>query len=324
MLSFGYIWLFSQSMIGIFYNFLFAYYIKFVELQSKNKEITNLFGGYLHPAIIEELVNNHTNLLNGERKEMTVFFSDLRGFTTFSESVDSEELFKILNIYFGYVCKVISYNSGTIDKFIGDAVMAFWNAPINQANHAYLSVKTSLEIIKILEVFNKKYNQNFAVGVGINTGDMIVGSLGNDSKQSYTVIGDEVNLGSRMEGLTKKYGISILVSKITLEQTKKFDFKREFIFRIIDDVVVKGRAKNLSIYEPFYNTPNNLNLVGQYNQGFEFYRLGRFLEAKQIFRKIISNYNDAPSRLMVSRIDSLVLAGQDQSTWDGIHHWNEK
>ena len=192
--------------------------------------------------------------LGGQNREVIVFFSDIRGFTTFSERRPPEEVVEMLNDYFGTMVKIINQNQGVVDKFIGDAIMAFWGAPVADADHARHAVMTALdmqrELRKLDEPFKARGWPVLHIGVGVNTGTMTVGDMGSPVRQSYTVMGDAVNLGSRLEGITKQYGVGIIVG-----ETTRALLKEDVVFRELDRVRVKGKAEPVGIYEP-------LGLVG--------------------------------------------------------------
>jgi adenylate cyclase len=195
--------------------------------------------------------------LGGERREITVLFSDVRGFTTFSEKHAPEEVVAILNEYLGEMTSIVLKWEGTLDKFIGDAILAFWGAPMKQENHAELAVKCSLDMIDRLNELRKKWQEDgkegLDIGIGINTGEVIVGNIGAEGKKmDYTVIGDHVNLGSRVESLTKKYGAHILITEFTFQKIGDAVQNNRIghvSIRGLDRVVVKGKEQPVAIYE---------------------------------------------------------------------------
>ena len=220
----------------------------FVESRSK-RELANLFGTYVPPELVDEMVKDPDSYsLAATNKELTVMFCDMRGFTKMSESMEPTQLQELLNGVFSRLTHLIRANRGTIDKYMGDCVMAFWGAPVDTPNHAALAVKTAIEMSDAVASINadhrKKGIPEIGIGIGLNTGSMCVGDMGSDIRRSYTVIGDSVNLGSRLEGLSKNYGVTIVVS----ESTRKL--APDFAWQEIDRVRVKGKEQAVGIYWP--------------------------------------------------------------------------
>src|SRR3989338_1825912 len=187
-----------------------------------------MFSSYVTEKIVNELIKNPDMAkLGGERREITVLFSDVMGFTSFSEKHVPEDVVAILNEYLGEMTDIVLRWDGTLDKFIGDAILAFWGAPMRQENHAELAIKCALNMTNRLKDLQKKWQAEgkamLDCGIGINTGEVIVGNIGAEGKKmDYTVIGDHVNLGSRVESLTKRYDIHILITEFTMERIKDF------------------------------------------------------------------------------------------------------
>ncbi len=224
--------------------------LNYVRQGRAKQYIYKAFSHYVAPDVVKSLLKNPKALsLTGEQKELTVLFVDIRGFTSISENMDSMTLGKFMNEYLTQMSRIIMENKGTVDKFIGDAIMAFWGAPNDDANHAEKAVHTAL----LMKAHLKKINQDFknrnmpeiAIGIGINSGIMSVGNFGSQDRFDYTVMGDNVNLASRLEGVNKTYGTTILISEATKEK-----IKNQFSLQYIDKVMVKGRKKSIQIYEP--------------------------------------------------------------------------
>jgi adenylate cyclase len=220
----------------------------FVESKSK-RLIANLFATYVPPDLVDEMVKDPDSYsMKAVNKELTVMFCDMRGFTNLSESMEPIALQALLNHLFGRLTEVIQANRGTTDKYMGDCVMAFWGAPIDTPSHAQLAVKAALEMSSAVRKINEEHLAKglpaIGVGIGLNTGTMCVGDMGSDIRRSYTVIGDAVNLGSRLEGLSKTYGVEIVVSETTRKQAT------EFIWQELDRVRVKGKEQAVSIFLP--------------------------------------------------------------------------
>ena len=220
----------------------------FVESKSK-RQLANLFGTYVPPELVDEMVKDAgTYSMKATTKELTVMFCDMRGFTQMSETMEPTQLQALLNTVFSRLTDQIRSNRGTIDKYMGDCVMAFWGAPVDTPDHASLAVKTALEMATAIRLLNQEHRAKglpeIGIGIGLNTGTMCVGDMGSDTRRSYTVIGDSVNLGSRLEGLSKTYGVDIVVSEATRKQAP------EFAWQELDKVRVKGKDKAVSIFWP--------------------------------------------------------------------------
>ncbi|WP_421953760.1 CHASE2 domain-containing protein [Polaromonas sp.] len=220
----------------------------FVESKSK-RELANLFGTYVPPELVDEMVKDPDSYsMKATTKELTVMFCDMRGFTQMSETMEPTQLQALLNSVFSRLTDLIRSNRGTIDKYMGDCVMAFWGAPVDTPDHASLAVKTALEMANAVRKLNEEHRTKglpeIGIGIGLNTGTMCVGDMGSDIRRSYTVIGDSVNLGSRLEGLSKTYGVDIVVS----ESTRKL--ANDFVWQELDKVRVKGRDNAVAIFWP--------------------------------------------------------------------------
>jgi adenylate cyclase len=220
----------------------------FVESRSK-RELANLFGTYVPPELVDEMVKDPDSYsMKATSKELTVMFCDMRGFTKMSEKMEPTQLQELLNGVFSRLTDLIRTNRGTIDKYMGDCVMAFWGAPVETPQHAHLAVKTAMEMANAVRKINEEHRAKgipeIGIGIGLNTGTMCVGDMGSDIRRSYTVIGDAVNLGSRLEGLSKTYGVDIVVS----ESTRKL--APNFAWQELDKVRVKGKEQAVAIFWP--------------------------------------------------------------------------
>ncbi|MBA2676490.1 adenylate/guanylate cyclase domain-containing protein [Ramlibacter sp.] len=220
----------------------------FVESRSK-RELANLFGTYVPPELVDEMVKDPDSYsMQAANKELTVMFCDMRGFTQLSEQMEPTQLQHLLNEVFSRLTGLIRNNRGTIDKYMGDCVMAFWGAPVELPEHAHLAVKTAMEMASAVRKINEEHRARglpeIGVGIGINTGTMCVGDMGSDVRRSYTVIGDAVNLGSRLEGLSKVYGVDIVVGEATRKLAPGFAWQE------LDRVRVKGKAQAVAIFWP--------------------------------------------------------------------------
>jgi adenylate cyclase len=223
-------------------------YRYFVEDKAK-RQVRSLFSRYVPPAVVKELVDDPSRArLGGQRREMSVLFSDIRGFTTFSEAGQPEDVIRQLNEYFTHMVDLLFQHQGTLDKFVWDMIMALFGAPIEDPDHADHAVQMGLGMLDGLDRLNNAWRAQgrptFDIGIGINTGDMIVGNVGSEKTLSYTVIGDNVNLGSRLESLNKQYGTHIIISEATLRK-----LKGSYHIRPLGQVKVKGKTKDVSIFE---------------------------------------------------------------------------
>ncbi|TWI68110.1 adenylate cyclase [Desulfobotulus alkaliphilus] len=228
-------------------------------VEEKNaRRIRAMFSSYVTERVVNELIQ-HPEMakLGGIRREVTVLFSDVRGFTSFSEKHSPEEVVSILNEYLGEMTRAVFRHEGTLDKFIGDAVMVFWNAPMLQPDHAALGVYCALDMVERLERLQQKWKKEgkplLDCGIGLNTGEVLVGNIGAEGqKMDYTIIGDQVNLGARLESLTKKYQARILISDETLKRIRPFMEEGRFpglVVRGRERVIVKGKEKPVTLYE---------------------------------------------------------------------------
>ncbi len=229
--------------------------VKFTATEKDKRQIRSAFDKYVSPAIIDTMLKDPSRLkLGGEKRSLSVLFSDIRGFTTLSEKLDVHALSLLLNEYLGAMTNILQSNSGTLDKYIGDAVMGFWGAPVEDINHAQLAVKTAVEMLLKLEVLNsgfeRKYGVQLDIGIGINSGEVSVGNFGSEKVFEYTVIGDNVNLASRLEGVNKMYGTHVIVSESTFAMLQAGSYP----CRELDTIKVKGKNQPVKIYEIFPDT----------------------------------------------------------------------
>ena len=220
----------------------------FVEARDK-RMLAKLFGQYIPPELVEEMAESPEKIsVSGESRDMTVLFSDVRGFTTISEGLEPQALTQLMNEMLTPMTHVIHHHRGTIDKYMGDAIMAFWGAPLTDDNHARHALEAGLEMVKALPQINQRFRDKgwpeINIGVGLNSGVMSVGNMGSEFRMAYTVMGDAVNLGSRLEGLTKQYGVNIIVSEFTKAKVPDYSFLE------LDRVRVKGKDEPVIIFEP--------------------------------------------------------------------------
>jgi adenylate cyclase len=254
---------------GLVLVLLHAYGVKFVSEFLQKQQIKKQFGTYLSPAMVEKLQKNPELLtLGGESRELSIMFTDVRGFTTISEhyGADVQGLTRIMNRYMTAMTTKIIENAGTLDKYIGDAQMAFWNAPLDDADHARNAVRTALQMMESLDEFNREIVTEgippFGMGLGINTGTVVVGNMGSDQRFDYTCLGDSVNLASRLEGQSKPYGVRIILGPRTAELVRD-----SYSVAELDCIAVKGKTEGVRIYTLAAETDPHRKFIELYYAG---------------------------------------------------------
>jgi len=270
---------------------------KYLEEEQNKKFIRGAFSKYVAPVIVDSILKDPSKLsLGGEKKELSILFSDIRGFTTFSEKMEPHALSTFLNDYLGIMTRIVFDHKGTLDKYIGDAVMAFWGAPLDQPEHALNACKTAVAMMKALAENRPRWEQKYGVpvniGIGINSGPVAVGNMGSDQNFEYTVIGDHVNLASRMEGLTKEYGIGVVTSRFTFDCIQAAGLKPP-AHRLLDLVKVKGKKTAVELIE-ILDRPLPEEGLKLYTEGFALYRAQKWDDAVAAFTK--ANELLAPSK----------------------------
>jgi len=235
---------------ALFFGYTSQTAYRFFTEERRAREIRKMFSSYVSKRIVDELIRDPSKAkLGGDRKEITVLFSDIRGFTSFSEKLQPEEVVSLLNEYLGAMTEIVFAHEGTLDKFVGDAIVAFWGAPLSQPDHAERACRCALAMIDKLKQLQAKWAAEgkhvIDIGIGINTGDMVVGNIGAPGKKmDYTVIGDNVNLGARLEGLTRQYNNHIIISEFTCNKVKDILAVNE-----LGSVTVKGKQHPVVIYD---------------------------------------------------------------------------
>ncbi len=301
-------------------------FYKYLTEERKKKAIKGTFEKYVSPAIVAEVLKHPDNVgLGGKKQRMTVVFSDLRGFTTISEKLDPQVLVEVLNKYLTPMTALVFKNQGTLDKYMGDAIMSFFGAPIHYADHAKKACQCAIEMIELLpkinEVFKAEGLPTVDCGIGLNTGDMSVGNMGSETVRNYTVMGDAVNLASRLEGINKQYGTRIIISEYTYEEVKD-----EYIAREVDWVRVKGKKQPVRIFELIAHKSKfqNVDLLNEFQKGFKAYHERNWSEAVTCFMAALNlSPNDAPSKLYVERAQDY-LASPPPEDWDGVYEMKTK
>jgi adenylate cyclase len=254
----------------------------------QREQARRILGKKVSPSVMQHLLA-HANegLIESKEVDATIFFSDIRDFTTISEQIASpKELIEMLNIYMTPMSDIIMKQQGTIDKFIGDAIMAYWNAPVPVKNHPDLALRAAIQQIEQLKDINtyiyKNYAVNIHIGIGLHTGLVTAGDMGSEGRSDYTIIGDNVNLASRIEGLTRLYGVEILISEETYKQ-----LKGRYKIRFIDIVAVKGKTKSVKIYQVFpQNSAISEEEFHTYNQAIHFFQDNHIKNAYTLFNKL--------------------------------------
>ncbi len=298
-------------------------FISFFKTEKKVREIKRAFSSYVSPEVVEEIARDPEKLkLGGEEREISVLFSDIRDFTSLSEKLTPSEVVNILNRYFDPVTKAIFDNKGTLDKFIGDAVMVIFNAPANVEDHSKKACLTALEILRILRRLNREFEKEgfptLDVGVGINTGVAVVGNMGSSIRFEYTAIGDTVNLASRLESLNKAYGTRIIISEFTARY-----LDNRFLLRQLDVVRVKGKDLPVKIYELMEGSEVNRKVKSLFEKALRLYFRRKFQEAMVYFKKIYESYNDNPSLTFAERC-LFFLKNPPPDDWDGVYTFETK
>jgi adenylate cyclase len=268
--------------------FLNMAYGFFMEARSRQL-ITGLFGTYVPKELVAQMSKNPEEYsMRGESREMTVLFSDVRDFTSISEGLTAEALKDLMNTYLSEMTEVIQDKRGTIDKYIGDAIMAFWGAPLNDPEHAVHGLEAALDMHKRIRGLDAGFVKRgwpvLHVGVGLNCGEMNVGDMGSKFRRAYTVMGDTVNIASRLEALTKEYGVGILVTENMVQSAQGF------VYREIDKVAVKGRTQGINIFEPLGKVgeigETQLQEIDRFHKSLELYRKQRWDEAEALLKNL--------------------------------------
>jgi adenylate cyclase len=295
--------------------------------EKEKRRVRTAFGQYLSPEVVRRLLLN-PELVEPRKTEITVMFSDIRGFTTISEKLDAQELAVFLNQYLSDMTQIVFERRGTLDKYIGDAVMAFWGAPFEEEDHAVLGCQTALDMMSQIHKMQKKWEAQgkprLDIGIGLNTGVASVGNMGSSLRYGYTALGDSVNLSSRLEGLNKDYGTHILVNETTYLGARNSGF----IFRELDLIRVKGKLQPVVIYElvAFSSdlTAEMQTLLDRFCEARELYRQRRWLEAQSAFQSILDQWpNDGPARAYWKRCQEY-LFDEPSTNWDGVFTMTHK
>ncbi len=304
---------------------LVALYRVLVEEREKRK-VRGAFQQYLSPEVIRRLLEN-PELVKPRKTELSVMFSDIRGFTTISEQLDAQELANLLNVYLGDMTRIVFRNQGTLDKYIGDAVMAFWGAPFEEPGHGVRACRSALQMMQRLGEMQKEWKAKgyprLDIGIGINTGIASVGNMGSDLRYGYTAMGDSVNLASRLEGLNKEYGTHIILSESAYNGSRAPDF----LFRELDLIRVKGKLQPVTIFELVAfreGARDAFDLIELFGKGRACYKRRDWRQAQGHFEKILQRWpDDGPSKVFYQRCEEYLLE-DPASDWDGVYVMKHK
>lgn len=299
--------------------------MKFVDVQKEYKSVRTAFSSYVVPELVEKIVEQGVNNeQKGVLKPVAIMFTDIRDFTHLSEDIAPEQVINLLNTVFEPVTRCISDHEGMLDKYIGDEVMAIFNAPMDVEEFAEKAIQASISVQKTLVDVNHALAEQslptVALSIGVSSGPVILGHVGSHVRISYTAIGNTVNLASRITSLCKLYNQQVLIdgelyNQLSAESKKHFSF--------IDNIIVKGRSESVTIFGiEDVNFAANDYLELAYIRAYELYKNGQFSQAKQAFSDLIKQYNHGASKLMLTRSER--LANADISNWDGVYKFDHK
>lgn len=309
---------------GFFTLYLWNTIISFYQTIREKRQVRATFSRYVSPGIVNQILEHpHQLKMGGEKKDITVFFSDVRDFTSISEKLSPTQLADCLNQYMNKMTQILFHYKGTLDKYIGDAIVGYWGAPIALEHHPYLATKAAVEMIEVLPRINRSFEQQglppFQVGIGINTGECSVGNMGSDQIFSYTALGDHMNLGARLEGLCKFYQVEIIISELTFNRLTPQQ-KQEMCFRSLGLVRVKGKVQAVKIYEvlschhPLHQDTHTLSV---YHQAYQKLLARDFQQAIHLLRPILAQYpKDQPCRQLAATARQYLQHPPPES-WDG-------
>jgi adenylate cyclase len=297
--------------------------VRMVREESEKRKIRKTFSQYLSPGVIELMQKDPEKYIRpgGEMKELTILFSDIRGFTTISEKLTPDELVQLLNEYFGQMTEIIFDTNGTLDKYIGDAIMAFWGSPYPQEDHAFRSCSCALQMSRGLAKLNEKLQSAgrspIGIGIGLNTGPVNVGNMGSERRLSWTVMGDNVNLASRLEGITKEYHVQLIISEATYRHVSS-----QFVCRELDKIRVKGKTLPVTIYELMdveEKREDHQTLLEAFDRAMQEYRKQNWNRAAELFAEVLSGFpDDGPTQVFLERAVEF-SENAPEGEWDGVY-----
>jgi adenylate cyclase len=293
----------------------------------QRRMILKALAQYVSPAVADRIARDPTQVnLGGERRDMTVMFTDLKNFTNMTESMQVEDLTRMINYYFREMSEVVLKVDGTVDKYIGDAIMSFWNAPVEQADHALLACRAALgmqqrerEIRPELEKLGAK---DLLTRIGLNSGTMAVGNMGSERKLNYTVLGDSVNFASRLEGANKFYGTQILMAESTAKLVRD-----HVVMRQVDVLRVKGKKQPMAVFELMGEGAAGEGLkplAQRYERAFDLYRRQQWEAAEAELAALLAEHpNDGPATTLMARI-ARFRQEPPPADWDGVYEAKDK
>ena len=337
---------FFSGVLGLVFYYLVAYQAQLVSLiypaaaliiaftafqvyymltsQRTTRFLTGAFSSYVPPDVVDKLLDTPDSLgLSGEDREVTVLFSDIRGFTGMSEKLEPQKLVDLLNEFFDEMTSIIQANNGTLDKFIGDAIMALFNAPLNVENHPSHAARAALGMMDRLNELQPRlqseYGVDLNIGIGLHCGNAIVGNLGSTQRFDYTAVGDAVNLASRVEGASKYYGVPILHTRAVNERLDD-----SFLSRQLDRIRVSGKMEYAEVFHLMNKSPDQQQLAEQFQAAIDNYFAMDFRAARKQFEGILSGFpDDKPARIMLERCGSF-LEQPPAGDWDGVYQATSK
>ncbi len=309
---------------------IFSFFYKYMTLDKEKREMRNVFSKYVSGDVLNEILRDPKKIkLGGEDRDVTVFFSDVRGFTTLSEGMTPSQLTNFLNKYLTKMTDIVLKNKGVVDKYIGDAIMSFWGAPVDNRKHALDAIITSLSMVDALADFNKESRNTgdpeIDIGIGLNSGKVTVGNMGSEARFDYTVMGDTVNLASRLEGQTKTYGVKIIISATTKERLSSEDIKEhDIVFREIDRIKVKGKNKPVVIFEVVPNGVKDIvrGILPLFEKVREDYYIGKWKEVVMGAKEIMNIMSDGPTKVLMDR--SVYFLEFPPKEWVGVYEMKTK
>lgn len=296
--------------------------------EREKRRIRKTFSQYLSPGVISLIEADPRRYIRpgGENKELTIMFSDIRGFTTISEGLSPDELVRLLNEYLSAMTDVLFKNLGTLDKYIGDAIMGFWGSPYPQDDHAFRASACALEMQATLQALNKKWvaegRKKLAIGIGLNTGPVSVGNMGSNKRLAWTVMGDNVNLASRLEGMTKQYRCSVIISENTYRQVSS-----SFVCRELDKIQVKGKSQPITIYELVASVAERARfepLLSRFDEALAAYRTHNWRNAANKLGELLAEFpDDGPTQILLDRCIEFMEEAPDPD-WNGVYVMKSK
>ncbi|MEK9870133.1 MAG: adenylate/guanylate cyclase domain-containing protein [Gammaproteobacteria bacterium] len=324
----GYVISMSYLVLAAVFSMIVVNVRFYISEMGQKTMIRDMFGQYLSPKVVQDLVEDPSKVqLGGEEREMTAYFSDIAGFSTISEHLTPSELVQLLNDYLTEMCNIIIGYEGTVDKFEGDAIMAFWGAPNVQAEHAQLACFSAIDMNKRLVELRQKWETEGSplinVRMGLNSGPMVVGNMGSVQKLNYTIMGDAVNLASRLEGANKAFGTQMMISETTYQSCASLIDVRE-----LDTIRVVGKSEPVTVYELLERKGETAgataDLVDAFEKALTLYKRADFIAAKAAFEKCLGIIGgDGPSTTYMKRCQTYIDQ-PPESGWDGVFALTEK